>query len=40
MESDTAPAAAGPSGDGWTGDRRGRRAVPPPRSAPDAEAVA
>ncbi|WP_019901688.1 DUF3263 domain-containing protein [Salinispora arenicola] len=40
MESDTAPAAAGPSGDGWTGDRRGRCAVPPPRSAPDAEAVA
>lgn len=40
MESDTAPTAAEPSGDGWTGDRRGRSAVPPPRSAPDAEAVA
>uniref|UniRef100_A8LYL0 DUF3263 domain-containing protein n=1 Tax=Salinispora arenicola (strain CNS-205) TaxID=391037 RepID=A8LYL0_SALAI len=40
MESDTAPTAAEPSGDGWTGDRRGRCAVPPPRSAPDAEAVA
>lgn len=40
MESDTAPTAAEPSGDGWTGDRRGRCAVPPPRSAPDAEAAA
>lgn len=40
MEFDTAPTAAEPSGDGWTGDRRGRCAVPPPRSAPDAEAVA
>ncbi|MGN9775997.1 DUF3263 domain-containing protein [Micromonospora sp. H33] len=44
MPPDAAPTAAEPSGDGrtggrTTGDTRARAAVPPPRPAPDVEAV-
>lgn len=40
MPPDTAPTAAESSGDGRSGDGRGRSVVPPPRSAPEVEAVA